>query len=85
MYPIQDLLYKGASVLHVGYGSKEMLSLFRGGYSTNRIWRTRSDNFRLKRLSIDEFVVSVIDPGEEGSYSSITACMGLKLCQTIPY
>ena len=78
MYAIQCLLHRKAAVLYVGNKSDKMLLFLPGDGGTYRVWRTRADKFRETRLALDMRVVAVIDPPEEGSYSSMGECRVLK-------
>eukprot|EP00178_Gracilaria_changii_P022651 TRINITY_DN674_c0_g2_i1.p1 TRINITY_DN674_c0_g2~~TRINITY_DN674_c0_g2_i1.p1 ORF type:complete len:318 (+),score=35.79 TRINITY_DN674_c0_g2_i1:683-1636(+) len=78
MYAIQTLLHRGAAVLYVGYKSKGMLLFLPGNDRKYRVWSGSSDQFGLTTFLRDNRVVAVIDPPEEGSYSSMGECRILK-------
>lgn len=78
MYAMQALLYQGAALLYVGYKSKRMLLFLPGEDGSYRVWTTTTRNFDYSFLALDERVVAVIDPPEEGTYSSMAECRVLK-------
>ena len=68
------LLHRNAAVLYVGYKSDEMLLFLPGDDDKYRVWRTRAAKFCDTNLELDPRIVPVIDPPDEGMYSSMDKC-----------
>lgn len=78
MYAIQTLLHRQAAVLYVGYKSRKMLLFLPTAGGKYRVWRGNAEKFGESRFIQEPRVVAVIDPPEEGPYTSMGECRVLK-------
>lgn len=65
-------------MLYVGYKSNKMLLFVPNEDGKYRVWSTSSDGYGMSNLIHDCRAVAVIDPPEEGLYTSMGECRVLK-------
>ncbi|PXF44624.1 hypothetical protein BWQ96_05619 [Gracilariopsis chorda] len=78
MYAMQTLLYRKSAVLYIGYKSEKMMLFLPREDGTYRVWRGNTFDSSRSLFKQDQSLVAVIDPPEEGMYSSKGMCRVLK-------